>query len=206
MAELLASGPLDGLGPVTAGGVTLKVPPQPDPITWIAPLAGQEGPVDAALRAAGLGGFPAPGQVLAAGGAQIVWAGRAQALVMGAPAPDGLEPLAACVDHADAWCMIALEGARASEVLARLVPIDLRPAAFGPGMAARSLLGHVQALFLRAPAPGGDEGAAAPDRAAAARPGPILILLPRSLARSGWDDIARSLTLWAARPDVATGG
>ena len=44
-----------------------------------------------------------------------------------------------------------LTGPAAAEVLARLVPIDLDPAAFPPGRVARTMLGHMMAVLIATP-------------------------------------------------------
>jgi sarcosine oxidase subunit gamma len=51
------------------------------------------------------------------------------------------------VDVSDARAVMRLEGAGAREVLGKLSPADLTPAAFGPGQVRRSRLGQVAAAF-----------------------------------------------------------
>jgi sarcosine oxidase, subunit gamma len=55
-------------------------------------------------------------------------------------------------DVSDARAGFALDGAGAREVLAKGVPVDLHPAAFGPGDLRRTRLGQVAAAFWM-PAP-----------------------------------------------------
>lgn len=148
MAELAAGDPFAGIDlPGEVGGCRLEGC-APAPITSIAPWPGRKGAADAALRAIGLG-FPEPGQVIAAGAARVVWAGRATAFLIGADPPEGLAEHAALTDQGDGWAGLRLSGGAAEAVLARLVPLDLRPGALPPGRAARSLLNHVPCLILR---------------------------------------------------------
>lgn len=178
MADLIATGPLEGQVPFEAAGVVLDVLPA-GPLALIAPYPGRTAAASAALEAAFGAGFPAPGQVLAArDGARIIWMGREGALLIGAAPP----PLAdaAVIDLTDGWAGLVLGGAGAEAVLARLVPIDLRPAAFPEGSAARSLLGHVQALLLRSAAG-------------------LEIHVMRSYARTAWHEIETAMRGLAAR-------
>ena len=145
MAELIATGPMDGAAPVEAAGCTLEVLDL-GPMAAVLPWPGRVGAVDAALKARGLG-FPAPGHSLEVAGTRIVWAGRDAAFVIG-DAPGTLDD-AAVVDLTDGWAGLSLAGTGAEDALARLVPLDLRPAAFAEGAAARTLLGHVPALIHR---------------------------------------------------------
>lgn len=176
MAELIASGPLDGQPPVEAAGCTLEVLDL-GPMAAILPYPGRAGAVDTALKARGLG-FPAPGQSLEVAGTRILWAGREAAFVLGA-APQALED-AAVVDLTDGWAGLSLSGAGAEEVLARLVPIDLRPAALPEGACARTLLGHVPALILR-------------------RAGGLEVLVMRSYLATAWHEVETALRARAAR-------
>jgi heterotetrameric sarcosine oxidase gamma subunit len=175
--DLIAKSPLAGQAPLTAGGVTLAEMDLPR-ITSVAPLAGAA--LKRALKGMGLV-FPGPNRVSASGAARLVWSGREQAFLMGAdPAP--LAGLAALSDQNDGWAGLALEGAGAVAVLARLVPLDLR------GMAgdacARAPLNHMPSLVLR-PAPGRFE-----------------ILVFRSMARTAWHEVAAAMTAVAAREQV----
>ncbi len=137
MADLIATAAVSGL-PLSHGDVTLSAF-DPGPVSAIAPYPGRDLP--------GLP-FPAPGAVLAHGGGRLVWAGREMAFLLGVPAPD-LAGLAAVTDQSDGWVWLVLEGAGAAGVLARLCPLDLRPVAFAPGTAARSVLGHLPVLMIR---------------------------------------------------------
>lgn len=49
----------------------------------------------------------------------------------------------------DARAVIAVEGAGAAEVLAKLAPVDLHPDHFAPGQFRRTLMGQIAAAFWR---------------------------------------------------------
>ncbi len=88
--------------------------------------------------------FPAPNPSARRQSARLVWTGRDQAFLMGAdPAP--LAAHAALTDQSDGWAGLALEGAAAVDVLARLYPLDLR--AMPVGSAARAPLNHMSSVL-----------------------------------------------------------
>lgn len=148
MANLIAQSACDGLLPLTIGSVTVTEV-APAPITSIAPLRGQGAAVSDALQAAFDLPFPDPGQSHTTGTIRTVWAGRGRALLIGAAAPDSLSDIAALTDQSDAQAVVTIGGTDAEAVLARLVPVDLRAAAFPIGRTARTLLGHMQAGVTR---------------------------------------------------------
>jgi hypothetical protein len=99
--------------------------------------------------------------------------------------PDGVEPPAldgaALTDQSDGWAALALSGAGAVDVLARLVPVDLRLAAFPVGRAIRTQLNHMNVVILRA----GDHA--------------FEILVFRSMARTAWHELESTMHMVAAR-------
>ncbi|GAB5448185.1 sarcosine oxidase subunit gamma [Gymnodinialimonas sp.] len=141
MASLTPKTAFDGLLPVTSGTVTLSEL-TPEAITWIAPAKGRMAAVSKALEKQIKAPFPEPGKI----SGPAVWTGPGQAMVLG-PA---LKPIkdAAFSDQTSAWACCALEGATARDVLARLVPIDLRAQAFKTGHCARTLLGHMNCVLM----------------------------------------------------------
>ncbi|MFD1911658.1 sarcosine oxidase subunit gamma [Halodurantibacterium flavum] len=149
MAELLPSEPLETLLPETIGGCRLALLPQ-DRLTLIAPYQGRREEVDLALRSCDLG-FPAPNRVIEGpggrAGERIVWWGREAAMLIGTDAPRDMP--AAVTDQTDGWRGFRLEGGAHVDVLARLVPVDLRVGVFAPGQAARTLLGHMSVTVVR---------------------------------------------------------
>jgi heterotetrameric sarcosine oxidase gamma subunit len=185
VAELIATGPFDGTheadAPFEAGGATLDTLPL-GPLAAILPWPGGAAEADAALRAAGLG-WPDPGWIVEGpDGAHLAWAGREAAFLIGAAPPEIAG--AAVIDLADGWAGLSLSGPGAVAVLARLVPLDLRPPAFPEGRAARTLLGHVETLVMH-------------------RAGRFEILVMRSFARTARHEIAAAMRNLAARQDAA---
>lgn len=177
MPDLIAKSPCTGLGlPHVNGGAVLEEW-QPGTITSVAPLAGAG--VDAALQPLGFG-FPAPNSMAQAQGARIVWTGRGQAFLIGTDAPEGLASVAALTDQSDGWAGLRLTGVRAADVLARLVPLDLR--AMAPGTAAHSLLGHMPLVLMR------------PDTDS------FEMLVFRSMARTAVHELDTAMMQLAARP------
>jgi sarcosine oxidase subunit gamma len=136
---------MEGAQPLEMAAALLEVMAL-GPVAAIQPWPGRVAAVDAALKARGLG-FPAPGQSVEVADTRLVWAGRETAFLIGAPAPELAD--AAVIDLTDGWAGLSLSGPGAEAVLARLVPIDLRAAAFGEGAVARTLLGHVPVLVQR---------------------------------------------------------
>ncbi len=144
MARLIESTMLPEL-PMTIGTVTLTAVTR-GPETLIAPLKGRE--TVSALRPLGLY-FPKPNTFEAKGDAAILWAGRGRALLIGVAPPEGLENGAALTDQTGAQAVVLLSGAEVGAVLARLVPVDLRVAAFPVGALALTQLGHMTACVRR---------------------------------------------------------
>jgi sarcosine oxidase subunit gamma len=143
--DLVATSPAAGLLPLHHGTVVLSEA-EPSRITSVAPFAGKEKTVSAALTKAIGAGFPAPNRMTGSAGARIVWTGPGQAMVLG---PEIAVGQAALTDQSDAWAWLVLEGSDAREVLARLTPVDLRDRVFEVGHAARTLLFHMTATLMR---------------------------------------------------------
>ncbi|NJM84475.1 MAG: sarcosine oxidase subunit gamma [Tabrizicola sp.] len=179
MPELIAKSALDGQPPVTLAGVTLTEL-SPGPITSIAIFPGAGRATLRALKPMGLG-FPEPNQWLGAGDARIVWTGRDQAFLIGTEPPSGLEGSAALTDQAGGWSVVSLRGPMAVDVLMRLVPLDLRVAAFPVGRAARAPLNHINAVLLRV----GEYA--------------FEIMVFRSMARTAWHEIVAAMQALEAR-------
>jgi len=149
---LAAAMPGAGLLPRTIGGVTLTEPPLAR-LTTLAPFLGRSEALSAALEAAHGLPLPGPNRMSAAGDASCAFHGRALWLLAG-PAPDArLAEHAALTDQTDAWATVDVTGPEGPALLARLVPVDLRPAAFPEGAAIRTEVQHMQAAITR-PAPG----------------------------------------------------
>ena len=148
MIDLSETTPCAGLVPVEAGTLRLDEV-VPGCVTALAPYDGQAAALDAALsRIYGLG-WPAPGRVIRGDAGAVQWFGRDLALLIG-PEPDPvLAEHTALTDQSDAWAVLRLEGAGAIAVLARLTPLDLRPACFGDGATARTEVAHMTGAVTR---------------------------------------------------------
>jgi sarcosine oxidase subunit gamma len=158
---------------VDLGGVTLSEVVLGQ-VTSVAPFAGQEKALAAALKPLA---FPAPNMVSTKGGVRLVWTGRGQAFLIGTEAGD-LGGMAALSDQSDGWACLSVTGAGAVDVLARLIPLDLRGMAVGA--CARSSLGHMAMILIRV-----DAG--------------FEVMVFRSMARTAWHEIEAAMKMCAAR-------
>ncbi|MBK0328336.1 sarcosine oxidase subunit gamma [Rhodobacteraceae bacterium F11138] len=148
MVELIARTPCQALLPLEIGGVVVREE-DVGRLTSIMPYRGQHAAVSATLKAAHGIELPAPGRMYEAQCAQAIWFGRGQTMLIG-PAPDAaLSRDAALTDQSDAWAVVRLHGDSAEDVLARLVPVDLRAASFSCGHTARTRLMHLAASITR---------------------------------------------------------
>jgi heterotetrameric sarcosine oxidase gamma subunit len=177
--ELIAKTALDGRS-LTLDGVTLAER-SVGTITSVAVLPGGAKAVAKGLKPLGLA-MPAPNSFAEKKGVRIVWTGREQAFLIGAESPV-LEG-AAVTDQSDGWAVLALSGVAAVDVLARLVPLDLRLGAFPVGSAVRSVLNHMNAVFLRT----GDYA--------------FEVMVFRSMARTAWHELETTMGVVAARAGV----
>ena len=176
MADLIAKSALAGTAPLTLAGVTLSEIAL-DPITSIAPFAGQDAAVAKALGLA----LTAPNYFTAGKGARLAWTGRGQYFLIGTPAPESLGGIAALTDQSDGWAALRLEGPGVEAALARIVPIDVRLTAFPEGAALRTAFNHMNAVLMRT----GSQT--------------VEILVFRSMARTAWHEVEATMTALAAR-------
>ncbi len=146
MVDLIAKSPCDGLLPKEIGTVSLSETVF-EAITSVAPLGGQDKAVSEALKAQIGAALPGPNRTTGKANSRAVWSGRGQVFVLG----PSLAPIkgAAMTDQTDAWACVELDGAAARDVLARLVPIDLRDSVFKRGHAARTQLMHMNIVLMR---------------------------------------------------------
>jgi sarcosine oxidase subunit gamma len=174
--ELIAKSALDGRR-IVLGTVTLAEV-DPGPITGIAVFPGGAKGVAKGLKALGLA-MPSPLTFIEKKGARIVWTGRDQAFLVGVTTSelDG----AALTDQTDGWTTLAVSGAGVVDVLARLVPVDLRLAACPVGSALRTQVNHMNAVVLRT----GDHA--------------FQIMVFRSMARTAWHELETTMSMVAAR-------
>lgn len=182
MPELIAKSALAGTAPFTRAGTTLAEV-SVDSITSVAPYPGRAKKVTTALKPLGLT-FPDPNTQSAKGAARMLWAGRDLAFLIGADAPEVLSEHAALTDQTDGWAMLALTGPAAVDALMRLVPLDLRDAAFPVGRTTRAPLNHMQMQITRT----------APDA--------FELMVFRSMARTAWHELAEVLEMLAARAEA----
>lgn len=176
MPELIAKSALEGRS-LTLGGVTLTEVAT-GPITSVAVLPGGAKAVAKGLKPLGLA-MPAPNSFAEKTGARIIWTGRDQAFLTGVEAP----PLegAAVTDQSDGWAVLALSGPAAVDVLARLVPMDLRLLACPVGRVLRTQMNHMNVVILRV----GDFA--------------VEIMVFRSMARTAWHELEGAMQMLAAR-------
>ncbi len=153
------------------------------PITSIAVFPAGAKAVAKGLKALGLA-MPAPSAFVEKKEARIVWTGRDQAFLIGVGCPT-LEG-GAVTDQSDGWAVLAVSGPAAVDVLARLVPLDLRLSVCPVGTALRTQLNHMNAVILRV----GDYA--------------FQIMVFRSMARTAWHEIETAMQLVAARAGLKT--
>lgn len=182
MAELIERSPLAGQAKLvtTAGSLSEDML---GPMIALQPFVGKIAALSKALKKAHGVAFPGPGESHGAKGATVIWSGREQAFLLGVSPDPALGEFAAISDQSDGWCALLLEGPKADQALARLCPLDLRPASFQPGQVARSQVLHVPALIHRT-ATG------------------FRLLVFRSMARTAWHDIETALKGLAAREEA----
>jgi sarcosine oxidase subunit gamma len=177
--ELIAKSALEGRSLSIAGATLAEA--AVGPISSVAVFPGGAKAVAKGLKALGLA-FPAPNSFAEKKGVRIVWTGRDQAFLIGVE-PPALEG-AAVTDQSDGWAVLGLSGVAATDVLARLVPIDLRLAAFPVGMAARTQVNHMNAVILRT----GDYA--------------FEVMVFRSMARTAWHELETTMHMVSARAGV----
>jgi len=143
--KLTSVSPCAGLLPITIG--TMQVTEMDcGPITSVTPFEGAS--KTAFSRTLGMP-FPEPLHSTSDGDARCVWVGQGEALLIGALPRDDLGAYAAVVDQSDAWAVVRLDGPQGADVLARLVPVDMRLQVFDVGATARTQLGHMNASITR---------------------------------------------------------
>jgi sarcosine oxidase subunit gamma len=176
VVELVAISPAEGLLPYSKGMVELFEIAL-DTVTSIAPFKGQEGAVEKALGMT----LPKVGRSSSSTKQEIAWFSQGQFLAFRIENAQGLQGIAAITDQSDAWCALELKGDAALNVLARLVPVDLRPSSFKQGHCLRSQLGHMPLHITRM---GNDA---------------FRLLSFRSMAGTMVHEISRTMDLLAAR-------
>ncbi|MEP5732293.1 MAG: sarcosine oxidase subunit gamma [Sulfitobacter sp.] len=147
MVELHQKSACAEILPISLGAVTLE---EVDlgALTSLSAFGDASG-LSGALRAAHGMDLPGPGRTTGEGQARCLWFSRREVLLVG-PEPDAtLARHGAVVDVSDAWAVVQLSGPGAVDVLARLVPVDLRDVAFSPGDTARTQVSHMAASITK---------------------------------------------------------
>jgi sarcosine oxidase subunit gamma len=108
-------------------------------VWWISISRGGEAAFAKAVEKQIGAAAPGQGRFAEAGGFRLLSAGERQFFMAGAEAyPAALDANAWFTDQTDGWIGIVVEGARSRAVLEKLVGIDLYPASFPTGSAARA--------------------------------------------------------------------
>ncbi|MGR3434202.1 MAG: sarcosine oxidase subunit gamma [Shimia sp.] len=142
MVKLIDKSPAADLLPRDFGPMRLEE--MTLPLTALGVLKG--GDLGAALKAAHGLDLPAPGKMTGSAPVLCLWFGYGHYLLTVDDPDPRLSEVAAVTEQTDAWTHVALGGPGAAEALARLVPIDLRAAAFPPGSVAKTQIGHMNGL------------------------------------------------------------
>ncbi|WP_457647462.1 sarcosine oxidase subunit gamma [Profundibacter sp.] len=180
MVELVEKSAFEGLLPVTVGTCRIFAVPS-DVMHLISPYKGQQKALSEAMKSAHGMAFPAAGRATGKEGARLVWFGLDQAMLIG-PAPDArLSEFAAVVDQSDGWAVLRLQGTQAEDVLARLVPVDMRAVHFKRGQTIRTQVQHLHVSITRV-------GAEV-----------FQIMVMRSMAKTLVDELQSAMRLVAAR-------
>ncbi|MEM6441516.1 MAG: hypothetical protein AAF763_17695 [Pseudomonadota bacterium] len=149
-------GPEPSPGPISAPGVRIARRPGPRLrriAFWPDRFARAAAALCAELRVA----MPAPGRLVSAPGARLQLARLAPTTLWLFDGPDGdAAPFVAPEDGAlseigPGLATLRLDGPRAADLLARAVPLDLRPAAFPADAIAAAGWRHAQVALRRAP-------------------------------------------------------
>ena len=172
MVNLIVKTPAEGMLPYIKGAAELSELAL-GKVTSIAPFKGQGAAVDKAL------GTPLP--KIARSSSNAAWFSQGQYLMFDVDVPSEIAALGALTEQGDAWCALELKGDHAEDVLARLIPIDLRQSSFKRGHCARTQLGHMPLHITRT-------GKAA-----------FRLMSFRSMAGTMVHEISRAMDLLAAR-------
>jgi len=147
VVELTPTSPLADLLPAEIG-VTSLAEIRPAHVTAILPRKGAD--LAEALQAAHGLKLPAPCRSSGNDRLRLIWAGAGKYLLVGElPAARSLSRQTALVDQTGAYAVMRLQGPLATDILARLTPIDLRPTMFRRGHVALTELAHIPALILK---------------------------------------------------------
>jgi sarcosine oxidase subunit gamma len=177
VVELKAKTPAQGLLPIEIGRAKVTEF-DPGHLTSLSDLDG--GMADAFQQAHDVA-WPKPNRSTGKAGNRCLWFGLREVMLIGAPPDASLSAHGAVVDQSDAWCAVTLEGEAAEDVLARLVPVDLRRTTFKRGHTLRAPVFHMTASITRT----GAES--------------FLILVFRSMAATLVHDLKQAMAAVASR-------
>lgn len=181
MVELMSLTPCSDLSLPLSRGQALLHEVDLGPLTSLAPFKDRQKALSDALQKAHGLSYPAPNEAHFDDPAKILWFGRDMAMLAGVQPDPELRRIAAVTDQTDAWAAVALSGASSVDVLARLVPVDLRAQTLRSGCTVRTLLGHMNASIT----PTGENA--------------FLILVFRSMAQTLVHEVQEAMEAVAAR-------
>ncbi len=141
VAKLIALSPCSDLLPLEVSGIVVTEV-RVDRLTSVAPFNGMAKAASASLKDQVGAVLPAPNRCSGA----VTWFGHGVWMVAGAVSLDGL---AAVTDQTDAWAVIHIDGQGVEDVLARLVPVDLRGPVFKKNHVTKTMLGHMSVTITR---------------------------------------------------------
>jgi sarcosine oxidase subunit gamma len=141
VVNLIALPPCAGLLPMSEGGIEVTEALYGQ-LMSVVPFAGRDKAVSGKLKE--LVGTGLPGVNRRVG--NVWWFGYGTWMVAGDVALDGV---AAVTDQTDAWAVVQIAGGGVEDVLARLVPIDLRTQVFKKNHVAKTMLGHMSVAVTR---------------------------------------------------------
>ncbi|SDF75616.1 sarcosine oxidase subunit gamma [Sulfitobacter delicatus] len=178
MAELKAQNPFADLLPLKIGGVSVDARDLGH-LTVLGDLGNRAALAEALEQAHGLA-LPEPLRSTENGATRCIWLGSSEVLLIGTPPDAALTKVAAVVDVSDGWAAVQLSGVGAEDVLARLVPVDVRTSVFERGHTLRSQLREMPVSITR------NEGG-------------FLLLVPRSVAATMVQELRRAMEAVASR-------
>ncbi|WP_299966979.1 sarcosine oxidase subunit gamma [uncultured Roseobacter sp.] len=180
MVDLTDRSPCAGSLPLRIGTLTVTEV-ELGRLTTVSPFLGQRRLSAQRMEAAHGIPWPEPNRTTGTDAARAIWFGHDTVLLAGPAADPSLAQSAALTDQSDAWATMRVSGAGAEAVLARLVPVDLRPARFEEGHTARTLIKQMTGSVTRT------------------GPDVFLLMVFRSMAQTLVHDLTEAMEAVAAR-------
>lgn len=147
MGDLKAVSACAGLVPLRIGEVTVDEM-EVGVLTSLSSFGDPSKLAQALEKAYGLS-WPEAGHASHEDGVRVIWFGRDEVLLIGPEADGALAAFGAVVDQTDAWAAVSVQGADAIDVLARLVPADLRDGVFDADQTMRTQLAHLNVSITK---------------------------------------------------------